>query len=162
MYYQRPGPIKYSSLEEWKRINRRDKVRLVEQNRSHAILVFDGGNPVGWCQYGTNDELPRIDAGRYYRKVSPPKETGRLWRITCFFVEKRSRRKGVAKFALRAAIESIRGQGGGIVEAYPVVSKKMAAVPEWLWFGTPNMFKREGFRVVAPLGSSRVLMRRRI
>src|SRR5438874_3693734 len=64
MFYQRPKPVgKGSSIEEWKQINRKDKEALVRQGRSHAILVYDEETPVGWCQYGLRDELPRIDAG---------------------------------------------------------------------------------------------------
>lgn len=161
MYYQRPKPISRKlSTEEWKRINRRDKRKLVQQSRSHAILVYDRKTPVGWCQYGTRDELPRIDAGRNYRKAEPPDAAEKLWRITCFFVDKDYRGKGVAKTALKAALESIKKRGGGIVEAYPIVSRKMATVPEWRWFGTPSMFRRERFKTFAPLGTSGVLMRR--
>lgn len=159
IYYQRQRPIKASG-EEWARRNRRDKRRLVREGRSHAILVYEGGQPVGWCQYGTYDELPRIDAGRNYKKVGRPAGEVRLWRITCFFVDREHRDKGVAKFGLKAVLQSISKKGGGIVEAYPVVSKKMAAVPEWRWFGTPSMFRREGFSEVAPLGTSLVLMRK--
>ena len=163
MYYARPRPVgKGLSTEEWKKINRKDKETLVRQGRSHAILVYDEKTPVGWCQYGSRDELPRIDAGRGYRKVRQPVGAEKIWRITCFFVDKQYRGQGVSKIALHAALESIRNKGGGVVEAFPVVSKKMAAVPEWRWFGTPNMFKRERFKPVAPLGTSGLLMRRTI
>jgi len=163
MFYQRPKPVgRGSSTEEWKKVNRKDKETLVRQGRSHAILVYDEETPVGWCQYGTRDELPRIDAGRGYRKVRPTVEAEKIWRITCFFVDKDYRGQGVSKIALHAALESIQKQGGGIVEAYPVVSKKMAAVPEWRWFGTPSMFRRERFKPVAPLGTSGLLMQRTI
>ncbi len=163
MYYQRPKPAgRGLSGEERKRLNRTDKRMLVQHGRSHAILVYEGKIPVGWCQYGIREELPRIDAGRGYRKVRPPDRDERLWRITCFFVDRRYRGKGVAKMALKAALESIKRRGGGVVEAYPVVSGKMAAVPEWRWFGTPSMFRKEGFDIVAPLGTSGVLMRRTI
>ena len=77
-------------------------------------------------------------------------------------VDRRYRGHGVAKLALNTALESIKKPGGGVVEANPVVSKKMAAVPEWRWFGTPSMFLKEGFPRVAPLGTSGVLMRRMI
>jgi len=150
------------SSEQWKRRNRRDKKALVRDGRSHAILVYEGKTPVGLCQYGGHDELPRIDARRTYREVAPPVEDAKLWRITCFFVDPRHRGRGVAKLALRAALESIRKQGGGVVEAYPVVSAKMAAVPEWSWFGTPGMFRNEGFQDVGLLGTSGALVRKRI
>ena len=163
MFYQRPNPLggKVSSVER-RRINMKDKRALVREGRSHAILVYDGKTPVGWCQYGSRDELPRIDAGRNYRNVAPPARSRKLWRITCFFVDRGYRGRGVAKIALKAALKSIKKRGGGIVEAYPVVSKKMAAVDEWRWFGTPTMFRRDGFRSVAPLGTSGVLMRKTI
>lgn len=162
MHYQREKPLPGVHGQELKKINQRDKKTLVKGGRSHAILVYDNETPVGWCQYGTKEELPRIDAGRGYRKVEPPAGFEKLWRITCFFVDRDHRGKGVSKLALSAALESIKKQGGGIVEAYPVVSKKMAAVAEWRWFGTPSMFKREGFEKIAPLGSSMVLMRKTI
>ena len=161
MYYQRERPI-HARGEEYKKINRRDKKALVRKGKSHAILVYSGNTPVGWCQYGTREELPRIDAGRGYKKIGPPKTDKKLWRITCFFVDRAFRNRGVSKFALRAALESIREQGGGIVEAYPVVSKKMAAVAEWRWFGTPGMFEREGFKQIGSLGTTWVLMRKTI
>lgn len=163
MYYQQSKPIRSrGGAANYQAINRKDKAKLVREGRSHAVLVYDGDIPIGWCQYGPREELPRIDAGRGYRKVGPPAGDRKLWRITCFFVDRAYRGKGVAKFALKAALESIRKQGGGLVEAFPVVSKKMAAVPEWRWFGTPGMFRREGFRDVAPLGTSGLLMRKTI
>ena len=161
MYYQRERPI-HAHGEEWKKINRRDKKALVRKGRSHAILVYTGNTPVGWCQYGTREELPRVDAGRGYKKIGPPRTNEKLWRITCFFVDRKYRGKGVSKLALKAALDSIGKQGGGIVEAYPVVSKKMAAVAEWRWFGTPGMFEREGFKQIGPLGTTWVLMRKTI
>ncbi len=163
MHYQRTKPLPRNvPTEQREKINRTDKKKLVKQGQSHAILVYSGKTPVGWCQYGIEEELPRIDAGRGYKKIGPPNSDEKLWRITCFFVDKDYRGKGVAKFALKSALESIKKQGGGIVEAYPVVSKKMAAVAEWRWFGTPSMFWREGFKKVAPLGTSGVLMRKTI
>jgi RimJ/RimL family protein N-acetyltransferase len=163
MHYQRPKPVlRGGTTTEHRAINRRDKAKLVRDGRPHAILVYEGQTPVGCCQYGPREELPRIDAGPGYRKVGPPAQDARLWRITCFFVDRVYRGRGVATFALKTALESIRRQGGGIVEAFPVVSKKMAAVPEWRWFATPGMFRKEGFRTVAPLGTSGVLMRKTI
>lgn len=163
VYYQRARPQpKGVSDDERVRLNRRDKKRYVMEGRAHAILVYEGGEPVGWCQYGPREELPRIDGGRFYRKVGAPAGPGRLWRITCFFVDRKRRRRGAAKAGLAAALESIGRQGGGVVEAYPVVSEGMTSSPEWMWFGVPSMFEREGFAKVAELGTSRVLMRKAV
>ena len=138
--------------------SRRDKKALVEEGRSHGILVYSGGEPVGWCQYGPKDELPRIDAGNLYRRLALDDGGRRLWRITCFWVDRRHRNRGVARVALRAAVDSIEKKGGNLIEAYPAVSKGFPAD----WTGTLSMFKYEGFEVFAPFGKYNVLVRRTI
>ena len=163
MYYQRPRPIRTKvPRTERTAINKKDKRNLVHEGQSHGTIVYKGRTPVGWCQYGPREELPRIDAGRNYRKVDPFPPEKKLWRITCFFVDKDHREQGIAKTALRATLESIKKHGGGIVEAYPVVSKKILAESQWIWFGTPGMFQREKFKPVERLGASYLLMRRTI
>src|ERR1700687_2090986 len=34
------------------------KEELVQANRSHSALVYDGADVVGWCQFGPPVELP--------------------------------------------------------------------------------------------------------
>jgi GNAT superfamily N-acetyltransferase len=136
--------------------SRRDKRRLVEKGASHGILVYANTEPVGWCQYGPKTELPRIDAGTIYKKLAIDDNSQRLWRITCFWVDRKHRNRGVAGTALAAALESIRRKGGGLVEAYPAKVKGFPAD----WTGTWPMFRKEGFEIVAPYGRSNVLVRR--
>lgn len=138
--------------------SRRDKRALVEKGSSHGILVYADGEPVGWCQYGPKDELPRIDAGTAYRKLALGDHGQRLWRITCFWVDRNHRNEGVASTALAAALESIRKRGGGLVEAYPAKVKGFPAD----WTGTWSMFRKEGFEVVAPYSKFNVLVRRMV
>jgi hypothetical protein len=61
--------------------NRDEKALRVREGRAHAALVYDGDRCVGWCQFGSPDELTRIKRQRDYRRgltVLPE------WRITCF------------------------------------------------------------------------------
>ncbi|HEX4542310.1 MAG TPA: GNAT family N-acetyltransferase, partial [Candidatus Acidoferrum sp.] len=97
-----------------------EKRELVERECAHGILVYAEAEPVGWCQYGPSEELPRMDNTRKYRGLAPEGGTERLWRITCFAVLKKWRKRGVAGAALKAALEAIRKRGGGLVEAYPI------------------------------------------
>ena len=160
MYNHRPGPApqrKRDSRATRIERNRRDKKALVERGCSHGILVYAQGKPVGWCQYGLRHELPRIDNNPNYCKLAS--RSGRAqWRITCFVVHKKYRRRGVARTALKAAIAAIQNEGGGLVEAYPI--KRWGAYAEYR--GTVSMFQKEGFEVIAPIGESNVLMRRTI
>jgi ribosomal protein S18 acetylase RimI-like enzyme len=144
--------------EERRKKNRLEKRELVRRGRSHGILVYSNSEPVGWCQYGPKEELPRNRFRRYYRKLALPNSKERkLWRITCFFVDRKHRRRGVAQAALRAALESIKNKGGGMVEAYPTTPWQ--ASKNWS-FGTVGMFEREKFKKVAALGIGNLVMRK--
>jgi len=125
--------------------NRREKRELVDSGRSHGILVYANGEPVGWCQYGPKEELPRIDNSRKYRGLATEVGTQRLWRITCFAVLKNYRKRGVATAALKAALEAIRKKGGGLVEAYPIARWESRAFGNESTHGTASMFKKQGF-----------------
>ena len=167
MYYQRPhgGTMKGLTSTERGAKNKRDKKSLVEEGRSHGVLLYDGDKAIGWCAYGLKQEYPRIDNGRNYKWLRLKEDSERLLRIACFFVDRDYRKKGVAKIALKAALDSIKAKGGGVVEAYPVTHKSARAWSKWsnwFWFGTESMFKREKFRLVGPMGPHHLLMRRTV
>ena len=138
--------------------NRQQKRELVESGRSHGILVYAKGELVGWCQYGLREELPRIDSNPTYRSLALEVDKKKMWRITCFVVDRGYRRRGVASAGLKAALAAIRRKGGGLVEAYPII--RWGAYAEYR--GTVSMFRKEGFKIVASLGKSNVVMRRTI
>jgi len=138
--------------------NKKTKKALVKKRRTHGIIVYSGETPLGWVQYGPKPELPRLDASKTYRKLSLNDEGKRFWRITCFFVDRNNRRRGVAGFGLNAALASIKKKGGGIVEAYP--STKPTKGTSLMWSGTVSMFADAGFDVASQLGKSSVVMRK--
>ena len=146
--------------------NRREKRELLDKGCARGILVYAKGEPVGWCQYGPSDELPRIDNSRKYRSLALDGATDKLWRITCFAVLKEYRKRGVASAALQAALEAIKKKGGGLVEAYPITRWESYAFGNESTHGTASMFKKAGFEIVAPFGSTRfsthVVMRRTV
>lgn len=152
------GDTQLKSRAERAARNRTEKRQRVENGTSHGILVFLQGEPVGWCQYGLREELPRLDSYRSIRGVAPDGATEKSWRITCFVVDSKYRRRGVASAALKAALAAIRKKGGGLVEAYPIV--RSGAAKNYL--GTASMFEKEGFKIVAPFGTDNVVMRRTV
>ena len=146
--------------------NRRQKQTLVEKGCSHGILVYAKGEPVGWCQYAPAEELPRMDKNRKYCNLAPELGSKKLWRITCFAVLKSYRKRGVATTALKAALRAIQKEGGGLVEAYPITCWESRTFGNESTHGTASMFRKQGFKIVAPFGNTRfsthVLMRREI
>jgi GNAT superfamily N-acetyltransferase len=143
---------KAQSAEE----SRARKKRRVDEGRAHAALVFDGDVAVAWCQYGTPEELPNI----YHRKEY---EAGldRLpdYRITCFFVDRKYRRNGLAGVALHSALHLIAQAGGGVVEAYPQDTDGQKVSASFLYNGTRNLFEQAGFSYVRRKGKNHSVMR---
>ena len=85
--------------------NRADKECRVAEGRAHAALVFDGDTCVGWCQFGSPDELPRIKSRRAYEAEATELPQ---WRITCFYVDKGHRGEGIAVGGARRRTEGDR------------------------------------------------------
>ena len=136
---------------------RRDyKERLVREGNTHAALVFDGDVAVGWCQFGSPDELPSIYHLKEYQAG-----LDRLpdYRITCFFIDRDYRRKGVAAVALRGALDLIAKAGGGVVEAYPQDTRGKRTSGSFLYNGTRSLFERAGFTYERSKGKSHTVMR---
>jgi hypothetical protein len=147
-------PDRASSLVQ----NHTEKRALVDAGQAHGILVYDDGEPIGWCQFGPAKELPLPGARRLDRRI-PPLGAGVRWRITCFVTISRRRGRGVATTALRGALDSIRERGGGLVEAYPTLTPHN---PNWAHAGTVSLFQREGFGIVARPSKKYVVMQRRV
>jgi len=124
--------------------NRKAKHDLVNMGRAHGTMVYCGADPVGWCQFGPKEELPRIDTMRGYKPTSD-----NPWRITCLFVASRHRRLGVARFAVQESLLAMKKLGAKVVEAYPVEGESAARS---LWTGTPHLFEAEGFSRIGPVG----------
>ena len=130
--------------------NRAEKEARVRAGTAHAALVFDGDRCVGWCQFGPTGELPRIKHGKAYAQGLELLPT---WRITCFFVDRQHRHRGVAATALRGAVAEIARLGGGVVESYPeVIGDRTKVSGSFLHNATAELFEREGFQRTRQLG----------
>jgi GNAT superfamily N-acetyltransferase len=76
------------------------------------------------------------------------------WRITCFFVDRRYRRRGVSSAALNGALAEVARLGGGTVESYPEEVGARSVSSSFLHNGTVAMFERYGFKRVRRLGKN--------
>jgi GNAT superfamily N-acetyltransferase len=129
--------------------NRSEKEARVRAGGAHAALVYDGDTCVGWCQFGSPDELPRIKRKRAYLEGAGPLPD---WRITCFFVDRGYRRRGVAAVALGGALDEIARLGGGTVESFPEDVEGRSTSAAFLHNGTVAMFERHGFERIRRIG----------
>jgi len=139
--------------------NRAAKEARVRDGETHAALVYDGEECVGWCQFGVPEELPKIKNRKAYLEGLDDLPD---WRITCFFVGKGHRHRGVAAAGLAGAIEEIARLGGGTVESYPDSTEDQTISSSFLHNGTLAMFEQQGFERTRQIGKTRWVVRRMV
>lgn len=150
---------KTASEDDSPEAKRQAKACLVRDGRAHAALVYQDDECVGWCQFGSPEELPRIHNQRAYLAVEPSLPD---WRITCFFSGKGHRGTGVAAAALAGAVEQIRLLGGGRIEGYPDNTEGRKASPAFLFNGALSTFERQGFKRSRQIGKHKWVVERRV
>ena len=140
--------------------NREAKQAHVRKGTVHQVLVYDGGDCAGWCQYGPPAELPAIKNPKAYNA-----ELTELpdWRIGCIFTGKGHRRTGIARAAVAGALDAIKEAGGGLVEAYPEqVEGREPQRGAYFHTGPENLSGEFGFERDRRIAKWRWVMRRRV
>lgn len=141
-------------------VNRANKQAHTQRGTVHQMLVYDGDDCVGWCQYGSPVELSNIKNSKTYAK-----ELDELpdWRIGCIFTGRGHRRRGVAQAAVAGALAAIEAAGGGLVEAYPEqVEGRKPQQGAYFHTGPENLFEAFGFQRDRRIAKWRWVMRLRV
>ncbi len=139
--------------------NRAEKQQRVTEGRTHAALVLDGDQCLGWCQFGSPEELPEVKSRRRYEKDLAALPD---WRITCFFTGKGLRRRGIAEAALGGALAEIAHHGGGVVEGYPEETDDRTLSGSFLHTGPMAAFENHGFTRTRPISPHRWVVTRTV
>jgi len=126
---------------------------VVEQGPPPGLLAFDGDLAVGWCQLTPRDSLPWLDRVWRLRRV----DDLQVWSISCFYVRKGYRRRGVTSALIAAAVKTAKAAGAAAIEAYPLDAD---LTPSASGTGYASIFARAGFEVVARHTPPRPIMRR--
>ncbi|HMF18760.1 MAG TPA: GNAT family N-acetyltransferase, partial [Gemmataceae bacterium] len=125
--------------------NKRAFRKLVADNVQPGVLAYDGDEPIGWCAVAPRQDYPYLERSR----VLAPVDDEKVWSITCLFVAKACRRRGVSARLLKAAAELARKKGAKIVEGYPVEPYSSEMPAAFAWTGMVSAFQKAGFREVA-------------
>ena len=147
-------------LEQDSGANRAAKQAHVRAGTVHQVLVYQQDQCVGWCQFGSPTELPRIKNPAAYDKdlIELPD-----WRIGCIFTGKGHREQGVAKAAVSGALAAIAAAGGGLVEAYPEqVEGRKPQRGAYFHTGPESLFESFGFTRDRKIAKWRWVMRLRL
>jgi GNAT superfamily N-acetyltransferase len=125
---------------------------IVRRGPPPGLLAFDGDLAVGWCQLTPRDALPWLDRTRRLERV----DTVPVWSLSCFYVRKGYRRRGVTSALIAAAVTAAGRAGAPALEAYPLDA---TLTPSASWTGYASTFARAGFKTVARRVPPRPIMR---
>ena len=155
-YHQLPS-------SEYNKMSREDRKeyhrKRVEEGIATGLILYEDRTPVGWCQFGKADIFEQLNRNRAYNKLDKDHEATPDWRITCIFVDKEYRGRGLSSLILSRTLEMIETLGGGMVEAFPF-DLEDSHKPNYN--GSVSMFQQAGFEKVARLGKNIQLMRKNI
>jgi len=107
---------------------------------------------VGWCQLTPRASLPWLERDRRLKRV----DSLPVWCVSCFYVRRGHRRRGIMSHLLQEALRVSKGAGAPALEAYP---RDADVSPGTAFTGYASTFARAGFRVVAVPTASRPIMR---
>ena len=127
---------------------------IVDSKIVPGLLVYSEGYPVGWIAVEPRSAYPKLAHSRTLKPVDGQE----VWSITCFFVEKKHRRKGITVELIKAAVEYVKSRDGKIIEGYPVDAQKNQPDP-FVYTGTSSAFQHAGFVEVARHAPTRPIFR---
>jgi GNAT superfamily N-acetyltransferase len=126
--------------------------KVVEDGPPPGLLAFDGDLAVGWCQLTPRDALPWLDGFRRLKRIDHVP----VWSISCFYVRRGYRRKGVTSALISAALDKAKAAGTPALEAYPLDADHN---PGAAFTGYVSAFARAGFKLVGQHTPTRPIMR---
>ena len=100
MYWRIDRAIRKNPREENKAAFR-DVVRC---GPPPGLLAFDGDIAVGWCQLTPRDALPWLNRAWRLKRVDDVP----VWSLSCFYVRKGYRKKGVTAALITAALKAAK------------------------------------------------------
>jgi len=136
--------------------NKKAMRALVNSGEIPGILAYAGREAVGWCSVAPREAFPRLEHSRTLKRLDDKP----VWSVTCFFVRKDYRDKGMTVALLEAASRYAKSKGGRIVEGYPVDWGDKRWPDAWAWTGFVGAFRRAGFTEVARPAKARPILRR--
>jgi GNAT superfamily N-acetyltransferase len=116
--------------------------KVVKHGPPPGLIAFDGKLAVGWCQLTPRAALPQL--AREWRLKSVDDRP--VWSISCVYVRKSHRRRGVNTALIEAALAAARRAKAPALEAYPFDADLS---PSSTSTGFASTFARLGFETIA-------------
>jgi GNAT superfamily N-acetyltransferase len=128
---------------------------VVKKGPPPGLLAFAGDMAVGWTQVTPRAALPGLDRGRFTKRVDDVP----VWSLSCFYIRKGWRGKGVMTALIDAAIKFAKTAKAPALEAYPMKTSGSKRSSSGMYTGAASSFQRAGFKTVATPAPHRPTMR---
>ncbi len=135
--------------------NREKLHTLVEGARAPGVIGYADARPVGWCATAPRSEYPFLSRSR----ILAPVDAEPVWSISCLFVDRSFRRRGLSRVLLGGAVSYARACGAKIVEGYPVDPPSGLVADAFVWTGLYSSYVAVGFSEVARRSERRPIVR---
>lgn len=128
---------------------------IVEAGTIPGLLAFLDGIPVGWIAMEPRENYPGLTRSR----ILKPVDESKVWSITCFYVHKKFRDRGVSTSLISAAVKFAVEHGASIVEGYPTDTQNDRMPAPFVYTGLASSFRQAGFEEVIRRSPKRPIMR---
>ena len=135
--------------------NKRSFRNLVKRGKEPGILAYARSEPVGWCAIAPREEYVALERSRLLQPIDEKP----VWSVSCFFIKRPYRRRGLSVKLLQAAVGFAAKRGAKIVEGYPAEPSNDKVADPFLWHGVAAAFKKAGFKEVVRRAPTRPIMR---
>ena len=135
--------------------NKRRLHQLVKENEPVGFLAINDKQAIGWISVAPREQFMRLENSRVHKRIDDQK----VWSITCFFIRKDFRNKGLSLQLIEAAKNFAKKNKIKILEAYPVKPYADKMPDAFAWTGIYSAFIKAGFVVVSEASKSKPMMR---
>lgn len=144
----KPAHVTQAKGDEGKALRKAVIKAQVDRGVHVGLLAYDGDLPVAWCSCGPLQEFKRLGGPK-------DEETGKVWAISCFFLNRQYRGQGVTPALTRAAIDTARKAGASYLQTNGVERDS----PSYKFMGLRDRYLALGFSDIGMVGSRRHVMR---
>ena len=152
MFFRLP----YSHFQENKPDgNKKMMKQLVNKGKPQGLIASINDEPIGWIAMAPREDYLKLENARTFKRIDDKP----VWSITCFFIKKEFRHKGVSQQLIKGAIDFAKKKKIKTLEAYPAIPYSEKVPHAFLWVGVLSSFIRNGFTIVQQNSKSRAMVR---
>ena len=130
-----------------------------ESDTTSGLVAYLDGEPVGWCAVEPRSHYEGLVRNNRvpWQGRDEDKTDDSVWAVTCFFIRRGYRKRGVSRVLAQAAVSFARDRGARAIEGYPITTTNV--ITEELLVGTVSVFADAGLSAVSRPTLRRVVMR---